>query len=73
VPSHVLVNSFDYILNPGGLKQIVRLESLDNQVMFAGYLDRTTELQDCYCAADAFVFASHTETQGLVLLEAMAV
>ncbi len=27
---------------------------------------------DCYCAGDAFVFASRTETQGLVLLEAMA-
>jgi 1,2-diacylglycerol 3-alpha-glucosyltransferase len=29
-------------------------------------------LLDCYHAADAFVFASRTETQGLVLLEAMA-
>ena len=27
---------------------------------------------DCYAAADVFVFASRTETQGLVLLEAMA-
>ena len=27
---------------------------------------------DCYAAGDAFVFASRTETQGLVLLEAMA-
>ena len=33
---------------------------------------RDTELLDCYAAADAFVFASRTETQGLVLLEAMA-
>ncbi|HRD35800.1 MAG TPA: glycosyltransferase family 4 protein, partial [Rhodocyclaceae bacterium] len=30
------------------------------------------ELPDCYAAADAFVFASRTETQGLVLLEALA-
>ena len=37
-----------------------------------GYLDRETELKDCYCAGDIFVFASRTETQGLVLLEAMA-
>jgi 1,2-diacylglycerol 3-alpha-glucosyltransferase len=29
-------------------------------------------LPDCYAAADVFVFASRTETQGLVLLEAMA-
>ena len=32
----------------------------------------TPELLDCYAAADAFVFASRTETQGLVLLEALA-
>jgi 1,2-diacylglycerol 3-alpha-glucosyltransferase len=37
-----------------------------------GYLERKTELPSCYCAADVFVFASKTETQGLVLLEAMA-
>src|SRR5262249_41491441 len=29
-------------------------------------------LLDCYSAADVFVFASNTETQGLVLIEAMA-
>lgn len=41
-------------------------------VRFVGYLDRQRELPDCYAAADIFVFASRTETQGLVLLEAMA-
>ena len=41
-------------------------------VLWVGYLDRNTELLDCYHAADVFVFASRTETQGLVLLEAMA-
>jgi len=41
-------------------------------VHFVGYLDRDTALLDCYAAADVFVFASRTETQGLVLLEAMA-
>ena len=41
-------------------------------VYFVGYLDRDSELLDCYAAADVFVFASRTETQGLVLLEAMA-
>lgn len=45
---------------------------LRERVRFVGYLDRNTELLDCYAAADAFVFASRTETQGLVLLEAMA-
>jgi 1,2-diacylglycerol 3-alpha-glucosyltransferase len=41
-------------------------------VTFLGYLDRQGPLEDCYSAGDAFVFASRTETQGLVLLEAMA-
>ncbi len=45
---------------------------LARHVHFAGYLDRDTALLDCYAAADVFVFASRTETQGLVLLEAMA-
>lgn len=45
---------------------------LDGHVRFLGYLDRHSELHDCYRAADLFVFASRTETQGLVLLEAMA-
>jgi glycosyltransferase involved in cell wall biosynthesis len=45
---------------------------LENNVQFIGYLDRNTELNACYHAADVFVFASKSETQGLVLLEAMA-
>lgn len=45
---------------------------LAGHVLFVGYLDRGGDLLDCYRAADAFVFASRTETQGLVLLEAMA-
>jgi glycosyltransferase involved in cell wall biosynthesis len=45
---------------------------LRDAVRFVGYLDRRRELRDCYAAADAFVFASRTETQGLVLIEAMA-
>jgi 1,2-diacylglycerol 3-alpha-glucosyltransferase len=45
---------------------------LDAAVRFVGYLDRDTGLLDCYAAANVFVFASRTETQGLVLLEAMA-
>lgn len=45
---------------------------IDHHVRFVGYLDRKQELPDCYAAASIFVFASRTETQGLVLLEAMA-
>ncbi len=54
------------------LRQLVGRLGLEQGVHFAGYLDRNTALLDCYAAANAFVFASRTETQGLVLLEAMA-
>ena len=45
---------------------------LDDNIKFIGYLDRNTELNACYKSADIFVFSSKSETQGLVLLEAMA-
>lgn len=54
------------------LKREVAALGLAYNVLFVGYLERGTELPACYCAGDAFVFASRTETQGLVLLEAMA-
>jgi len=54
------------------LRQMAVRLGVEQYVHFAGYLDRNTALLDCYAAADAFVFASRTETQGLVLLEAMA-
>ncbi len=55
------------------LRARVAALGLEPNVAFLGYLDRQTTLRDCYAAADTFVFASRTETQGLVLLEAMAV
>ena len=54
------------------LRESVVRRKLSANVQFLGYLDRRTDLPDCYAAADVFVFASRTETQGLVLLEAMA-
>lgn len=54
------------------LRAQVAALGLKEHVHFAGYLERDTALLDCYAAADVFVFASRTETQGLVLLEAMA-
>jgi 1,2-diacylglycerol 3-alpha-glucosyltransferase len=54
------------------LNRLARELGIGNAVRFIGYLDRSTELPDCYAAGDVFVFASRTETQGLVLLEAMA-
>jgi hypothetical protein len=54
------------------LKRLAGELDLAASTLFVGYLDRATELADCYRAADLFVFASRTETQGLVLLESMA-
>lgn len=54
------------------LRKLAAKLGLQDHVVFVGYLDRRAALLDCYRAADAFVFASRTETQGLVLLEAMA-
>jgi len=50
--------------------QTKKLNIVDN-VKFVGYLDRNKDLSACYQAGDVFVFSSRTETQGLVLLEAM--
>jgi len=52
-------------------KEIKKLE-IDNNVKMIGYLDQINELPACYASADVFVFSSKSETQGIVLLEAMA-
>ena len=54
------------------LRQLVAALGLEHNVRFFGNLDRRTTLLDAYRAGDVFVFASPTETQGLVLIEAMA-
>lgn len=54
------------------LEHDVKKMELTENVKFIGYLDRLTELNSCYRCADIFIFSSRTETQGLVLLEAMA-
>ncbi|MDA8349486.1 MAG: glycosyltransferase [Pseudomonadota bacterium] len=54
------------------LRKLVGQLGLTADVRFVGYLDRDTSLLDCYAAASVFAFASRTETQGLVLLEALA-
>ena len=55
-----------------GLEVQARALGVADNTFFVGYLDRDGALEDCYRAGDAFVFASNTETQGLVLLEALA-
>lgn len=71
VPDFLLVIAGDGPALPA-LRQAVANRGLGDRVRFIGYLDRAGELPACYAAADAFVFASRTETQGLVLLEAMS-
>ena len=70
LPSMLLLIAGDGPALPS-LRQSVVDRGLTDRVQFIGYLDRGTELPACYAAADVFVFASRTETQGLVLLEAM--
>jgi 1,2-diacylglycerol 3-alpha-glucosyltransferase len=71
VPGLMLVIAGEGPALPTLKRQAATLGIADN-VRFVGYLDRLRELPACYAAADLFVFASRTETQGLVLLEAMA-
>jgi glycosyltransferase involved in cell wall biosynthesis len=54
------------------LQTRVSRAGLKDNVRFVDYLPRGEPLWDCFRAGDLFVFASPTETQGLVLLEAMA-
>jgi glycosyltransferase involved in cell wall biosynthesis len=44
---------------------------LAGRIIFTGGMDPRTVVK-CYLASDLFVFASTSETQGMVLLEAMA-
>ncbi|MCS6936032.1 MAG: glycosyltransferase family 4 protein [Candidatus Bipolaricaulota bacterium] len=53
------------------LEELAQRLRLGDRVIFAGFIPRE-ELIDYYRSADLFVFASKTETQGLVLIEAMA-
>jgi len=71
LPAALLVIAGEGPALPALQREAVAL-GLENHIRFVGYLDRSTQLPDCYAAADVFVFASKTETQGLVLLEAMA-
>ena len=47
------------------------MDAAPGNVLFAGYVP-ADELRDAYCGADAFVFMSHQETEGISVLEALA-
>jgi glycosyltransferase involved in cell wall biosynthesis len=53
------------------IKKFIKVNDLDNYIELIGAVD-FREMAKYYLAADLFVFASTTETQGMVLLEAMA-
>lgn len=53
------------------LEQLAARLGVANRITFLGAVERD-RLPDLYASADAFVFASVTETQGLVLAEALA-
>ncbi len=55
----------------GDMQKIFRQHGIEDALILAGSLSGS-DLADCYAAMDVFVFASQSETQGLVLAEAMA-
>ncbi len=71
VPDILLIIAGEGPAEPS-LHEQAKRNRLQNHIKFIGYMDRNTTLLNCYQAADTFVFASKSETQGLVLLEAMA-
>lgn len=53
------------------LRELAKKLKIDKKVIFAGPINPSV-LPNVYSGADVFVFASKTETQGIVILEAMA-
>lgn len=51
------------------VKEAVKNKSAN--VIFAGFVE-ASELKNAYCGADAFAFFSYEETEGIVVLEALA-
>ena len=54
---------------PAEIRQV--LDTAPENLEFPGYVGRE-ELREAYCGADAFAFLSHEETEGIVVLEALA-
>jgi glycosyltransferase involved in cell wall biosynthesis len=71
IPDIVFILAGEGPAEPHLRQQMVHLGLTDN-LHFVGNLQTQQELLDCYSSGDVFIFASRTETQGLVLLEAMA-
>ncbi len=59
-----------YVFDPKNIRQIVKEEHPDN-VIFPGYI-RGEIIEGAYSGADLFFFPSYEETEGIVVLEALA-
>lgn len=66
------VGSVRLVIAGGGPDEAALRRAAPSDVTFLGVLDHKRALPELYANADAFVFASLTETLGLVVLEAMA-
>lgn len=68
-------NTFLIVVGEGpsrkDIREIFREAGIENRILLPGKMSGT-ELRDAYRAMDVFVFASKSETQGMVLAEAMA-
>ena len=64
--------SIHLVIAGGGPEERALRAAAPPDVTFLGVLDRSLHLPRLYASADAFAFASVTETLGLVVLEAMA-
>jgi len=54
------------------IQKLIKKLNIEKSVILTGYLEAENELLNCYASSDLFIFSSKTETQGLVLIEAMA-
>jgi len=64
-------DAYFIIIGEGTAREDLKNKFKDKKVVFTGALDNE-KLISAYSAMDIFVFASKTETQGLVITEAMA-
>lgn len=73
--SQEISNSYLLIVGDGpeksNLRKLTKRLELTNRVIFLGYV-AYEHIPEIYSEADLFAFASTTETQGMVILEAMA-
>ena len=59
----------DPALTPAPIRRAIA--KAPGNLHFPGFVSQS-QLRDAYCGADAFVFCSHEETEGIVVLEALA-